>query len=119
MILSITNIAVCTDIYAEGSAFCAWAHRDLVLWTSAVNVATDLYVVVLPINRVRKLQMSPRRKVGLAMVFASGVAYVHLLFFFFYIFPMSPLYAFFFFFFCGIDLELTSGAFDILKRLRR
>jgi hypothetical protein len=69
IVLSITNMAVCTDIYAHVHAFFTWAHRDLVLWTSTVNIATDLYVVVLPINRFRTLQMSPRRKVGLGMVF--------------------------------------------------
>ncbi|KAL4908365.1 hypothetical protein BDW74DRAFT_175053 [Aspergillus multicolor] len=71
--LSIVNIAICTDIYSQVSFFCAFAYRNVVIWTGTVNVATDLYVIVLLINQFRKLQMSLRRKVGLCCIFALGI----------------------------------------------
>ncbi|KAL5335568.1 hypothetical protein BJX70DRAFT_401466 [Aspergillus crustosus] len=76
IILSIFNTVICTEIYSDVSPFCAFPHLDVVIWTVTVNVATDLYVVILPMNRFRKLHLSARRRVGLCLVFASGLGRV-------------------------------------------
>ena len=40
--------------------------------TGAINTFIDLYVLVLPIVIVLRLQLSPRRKLGVVMIFAIG-----------------------------------------------
>ncbi len=42
---------------------------------SCVGLVIDLYILILPILGVSRLQMSPRRKVGVILVFLSGIMY--------------------------------------------
>lgn len=44
--------------------------------TSVVNVVCDFYVLLLPLYRITQLQLSFKRKLGLIVVFAWGLAYV-------------------------------------------
>lgn len=40
---------------------------------SCVNLFLDLYIPILPIVAVVKLQMAPRRKVGIILIFMTGL----------------------------------------------
>lgn len=46
----------------------------LSLAQAAVNVATDVYLFVLPISGIIKLQMAPNRKLAIICVFSTGLA---------------------------------------------
>ena len=43
---------------------------------SVINVVTDFYVLLLPIPRLVKLQVSRRRQIGLLLTFLSGLGFV-------------------------------------------
>lgn len=43
---------------------------------SVINVFTDFYVLLIPIPRLLRLQVSQRRRVGLLLTFLSGLALV-------------------------------------------
>ncbi|KAL2814425.1 hypothetical protein BJX63DRAFT_420777 [Aspergillus granulosus] len=74
IILSTTNIAICTNFSSEITPFCLFQHQDVPIWMSGVNVFTDFYILVLPIPCLLKLQISLKRKIGLCFTFASGLA---------------------------------------------
>ncbi|KAI1778800.1 hypothetical protein F4818DRAFT_437605 [Hypoxylon cercidicola] len=41
---------------------------------AAFNLATDVYIMLLPISAVARLHVSPKRKLGIAAVFLTGIA---------------------------------------------
>lgn len=43
--------------------------------TSSINIATDIYILAIPIPMVRKLQMSRKRKFGVVLVLLTGLLY--------------------------------------------
>lgn len=45
----------------------------LAVTKSVINVVTDLYVLVLPVAKVIRLQLSPRRKIGISAIFLTGL----------------------------------------------
>ncbi|KAL4938236.1 hypothetical protein BDV06DRAFT_226207 [Aspergillus oleicola] len=73
IIMSFVSPAICVNFHSTTSNFCIFVHTVVNLWQSSVNVVTDFYLVVLPIPRVLKLQMSRRKKIGLVITFASGL----------------------------------------------
>lgn len=46
---------------------------DILMPQSCVGLAIDLYILILPILGVTRLQMSTRRKVGAVLVFLSAI----------------------------------------------
>ena len=56
----------------EGSQF---AHMNIriAIPQSCVNLGLDLYILILPIVAVVKLQMAPRRKIGIILIFMTGL----------------------------------------------
>ncbi|KAF2745750.1 hypothetical protein M011DRAFT_405812 [Sporormia fimetaria CBS 119925] len=40
--------------------------------TGVFNVVSDLYILILPLPAVRKLKLSPRRKLGVYLIFSTG-----------------------------------------------
>lgn len=46
----------------------------------AINLITDIYILCLPIAAVSKLQLPTRKKIGVMMIFFTGLLYVHNLF---------------------------------------
>ena len=44
--------------------------------TGAVNVVSDLLILLLPMLAIWRLQMAPKRKLGVSAVFATGLMYV-------------------------------------------
>lgn len=61
--LAVTSIGICDKI-----------TNDIQLLNSAFNVVTDCWILVLPMLFISKLQMPLKRKVGVAAVFAVGLA---------------------------------------------
>ena len=49
--------------------------RPLVVLNVTINAVTDIYVLLLPVPCVLKLQLSKRHRLGLLLVFACGVVY--------------------------------------------
>lgn len=47
--------------------------RDLSVPQSAIGLALDLYIVIIPIIAVIKLQLPRRRKIGIVLIFMTGV----------------------------------------------
>ena len=56
----------------EGSHL-ARLNLKMVIPQSCVNLVLDLYILILPIVAVVKLQMAPRRKVGIILIFMTGL----------------------------------------------
>ena len=46
---------------------------DINVYQSALMLATDVFVLLLPIHRVVKLQVRRRKKIGLLLIFGAGV----------------------------------------------
>jgi len=62
----------CTSANYLSSAFCRSPYTVLLVQGS-INVATDFYVLCLPVARVSKLQLPLRRKVGVVGIFLTGL----------------------------------------------
>ena len=61
-----------TATAAETNAFCLNNYK--VTYTQSLfSFLTDVYVLLLPIGVVAGLQLSPRRKVGVIMIFMTGL----------------------------------------------
>ena len=48
-------------------------QEDLFIITAVVNVITNILILVLPLNCLRKLQMPFQRKLGISLIFATGI----------------------------------------------
>jgi len=71
--LSIGSMIKCTGLAQVNDPYCLFNEGINVLLTSMVNVITDFYVLLLPIPRLIKLQLKQNRKLGLLLVFSSGL----------------------------------------------
>ena len=47
-----------------------------IVFTAGFNVISDVIILVLPLAKVWRLQMSMRRKLGISLIFSTGVMYV-------------------------------------------
>ena len=56
----------------EGSHL-AHLNVKIAIPQSCVNLVLDLYILILPIVAVIKLQMAPRRKLGIILIFMTGL----------------------------------------------
>ena len=74
--VAIGSIVECNGPSQLTNQFCINYGKPVVVSNAAVNVATDFYVLLLPITRVVKLQLSSSHRLGLLMVFATGLVYV-------------------------------------------
>lgn len=52
---------------------------DTLICGAAINLVSDLSILVVPIKRVWHLQMTLNRKLGISAVFAAGILYVYVL----------------------------------------
>ena len=78
-----TSMTVCLFIFATPRKGETWIshgntrgeHLDLKFSVpqSAVGLALDIYILILPIIAVSKLQMAIRRKIAIIAVFATGL----------------------------------------------
>ena len=67
---------ICSDAKkAETNTFCVNNYK--VTYTQSLfSVVTDFYVLLLPMGVVSRLQLSFRRKIGVILVFMTGLLYV-------------------------------------------
>lgn len=69
------NIAAevhCVNAASLKSRICIDTWK-VTLATGAINTLIDLYILVLPIVMVLKLQLTPRRKLGVVAIFTIGL----------------------------------------------
>ena len=69
---SIAEPVLCVSTRAT-SPICTSAAKAIIIYTSVLNVCTDIYILVLPIRQIMGLQMRKRQKIGLLGVFLSGI----------------------------------------------
>ena len=74
------SITVCYFIFAtprRGGTWLSYSREDFIIHfsipQSAVGLVIDLYILILPIVAVSKLQMATRRKVGIILIFTTGL----------------------------------------------
>ena len=77
--VAIGAIVKCDDISANSNRFCINYGKPVVAMNAAVNAATDIYVLLLPLGRVWKLQLSFKRRLGILALFSAGIVFVLLL----------------------------------------
>ncbi|MCJ1243743.1 hypothetical protein MMC30_000940 [Trapelia coarctata] len=70
----ISNLVISTPSHGESWAEVSIKAGSLVLSVpqAAVGLAIDLYILFLPMIAISKLQLNPRRKVGVNLIFMSG-----------------------------------------------
>ena len=62
----------CTSYLDLSASFCS--HQwPLAITQGVVNVVTDLYVLILPLAMVARLQLSPQRRIGIVAIFLTGL----------------------------------------------
>ncbi|KAI8949431.1 hypothetical protein F4801DRAFT_401578 [Xylaria longipes] len=72
--LGIGFLATCNDLMKlVESHFCRSYNGPVLLLNASFNVITDLWLLLLPLPLLMKLQLQPRQKLGLVAVFAAGV----------------------------------------------
>ncbi|KAL3431899.1 hypothetical protein BDV09DRAFT_198257 [Aspergillus tetrazonus] len=71
--MAIGSVVKCAGLEDTDDAYCRFIAGPMVIIVSVINVVTDVYVLILPVPRLLKLQVTTRRKVGLLLVFASGL----------------------------------------------
>ncbi|KAL8857511.1 MAG: hypothetical protein Q9178_006006 [Gyalolechia marmorata] len=69
---NIAALVTCDDVAALSHPICVntWI---VTIVTGSTNTVIDAYILVLPIAMVVRLQLSPRRKIGVIAVFAIGL----------------------------------------------
>ena len=72
--VAISSLVKCNALAQMKDQFCINYGKPVVVMNATVNVVTDFYILLLPIPCVLSLQMSSKRKVGILLVFAGGVA---------------------------------------------
>ena len=74
--VAIRSIVHCNGITRIADPFCKNYAKPVTIMNAVVNVVTDFYILVLPIPCIVKLQLSTRYRIGLLVVFGSGLVYV-------------------------------------------
>lgn len=72
--IAIGSVVKCVGIAAITLPYCRNVNGPVQLLTCGFNVVTDFWILILPMPHIWKLQLPHRRKVGLAAVFAAGLA---------------------------------------------
>lgn len=70
----IGSIIKCTGVASAGTKFCKTISGPIVLVNGSFGVVSDFVVLSLPFPLLAKLQLRPRKKIGLGAVFAAGLA---------------------------------------------
>ncbi|KAH8892365.1 hypothetical protein GQ53DRAFT_719376 [Thozetella sp. PMI_491] len=72
--VAIVSLVRCIGLQAQGTTFCQAYSGPIVLLNAAFNVATDIWILVLPIPLLSTLHLRARQKVGVVIVFGAGTA---------------------------------------------
>ena len=70
----IANLILTTPAHGESWAQATFKEGALVLAVpqAAVGLAIDIYILMLPMIAISKLQLTPRRRLGVNLIFMSG-----------------------------------------------
>ena len=60
------------DMVLLSSKRCSAASTHTVI-TGAIGTALDIYILILPLPIIAELNLAPRRKLGLVLVFMAGI----------------------------------------------
>ena len=63
---------LCTSTSATTNSFCVNNYKVVYL-ASIFGILSDVYVLILPIPPVMQLQFSSRRKLGVLLIFMTGI----------------------------------------------
>lgn len=75
--VAIARSVRCDGIEALTRSLCKTQNVSTVLTIFSVcNMVTDLYTLIIPINRILKLHIDLKRKLGVFAIFVGGSAYV-------------------------------------------
>lgn len=69
--VQVAYLMKCTDIASLERAPCSSLY-PVTVFQGAFNVASDIYVFILPISQIVQLQVSKSQKIGLLLVFLAG-----------------------------------------------
>ncbi len=73
--MALANIFQCRPVHAGWDFFspghCA-SLQDITIATGALNIVSDVAIVVAPIPMVLRLQLRPAKMVGLLAIFSTG-----------------------------------------------
>ena len=71
------GIGTCSTLYTTLFFFDIFADSSFLIFaskaTGAVNLVSDIYTLCIPIAAVSKLQMSMRQKIGIILIFMTGI----------------------------------------------
>jgi hypothetical protein len=70
----IGSIIKCTGIADEGTKFCKTISGPVVLINGSFGVVSDFVIFCLPFPLLAKVQLRPRKKISLGVVFSAGLA---------------------------------------------
>lgn len=70
--ISIASTVQCATVSSQRLPLCKNGAITTIV-TSVLNVCTDIYLLILPIRPILDLQLHRRQKVGLLIIFLSGV----------------------------------------------
>ena len=59
------------NIFVDGTALLS-ANKAL----GGVNLVSDVYILCVPMDAISKLQLSLRKKIGVMLMFTTGIMYV-------------------------------------------
>lgn len=71
--VQIGSIVKCSSLATSSLQFCKNVAKPLQALQQAFNVVTDFYILILPIPCVLDLQLGRRRKIGIILIFGSGL----------------------------------------------
>ena len=73
-------MAVCVVAYTVLLFLNIFSHIDTVIAANkslgAINLASEIYILCVPIPAVSKLQLSTKKRIGVTVIFATGFMYV-------------------------------------------
>lgn len=72
--VAIASIVTCNGMAGTTSQFCKNYSGPVIMLNAVFNVVSDFWVLLMPFPQLSKLQLRPRQKIGLTIVFAAGFA---------------------------------------------
>ncbi|KAJ4412520.1 hypothetical protein N0V82_008745 [Gnomoniopsis sp. IMI 355080] len=71
--IGINTVVKCVGISGGTSTFCKASGGSIQLAQSTFNLVTDIWILLLPMPLLKKLQLPRTRKIGLLFVFGAGI----------------------------------------------
>jgi hypothetical protein len=72
--IAIASMKICNGLDADSITFCRHYSGPIVLLNASFNVATDFWILLMPIPLILKLNLRLKQKLGIVAVFLAGLA---------------------------------------------